>query len=292
MREEEESLWPRLAVFSSGAPRVLHGARLSGLTGVDLASQKTTYTSGRAAVRPLLAPPAGVSFPSQSATFGSPVCSVPGTQDEREASPGLPGLPFWDWEVVPGTSTPRRGDHGETNRSGETWSVLPGTGGASRGRDSWPACPPEVPDASATSRFPLLPSCLPGVSDSEELSSLQVLDADTFAFCCPSGRLGLVDTRQQGAPSEDVRPGPGPGGGSWCAGVRGGGPGPSIASLCSDGRLCLLDLRDLRRPVSSVQCPVSAPSPDPGLLRVTWAPGLDTCVAVSGMAEQELASVV
>lgn len=168
VREEEESLWPRVAVFSSGAPGVLHGVRLSSLTVVDLASQKTTYTSG--------------------------------------------------------------------------------------------------------------------ISDSEELSSLQVLDADTFAFCCPSGRLGLVDTRQQRAPSEDIHPGPGPSGGSWCAGVRGGGrgPGPSIASLCSDGRLCLLDPRDLRRPVSSVHCPVSTPSPDPELLRVTWAPGLDTCLAVSG----------
>ncbi|XP_054445265.1 WD repeat-containing protein 73 isoform X2 [Pteronotus mesoamericanus] len=121
-----------------------------------------------------------------------------------------------------------------------------------------------------------------GVSDSEELSSLQVLDADTFAFCCASGRLGLVDTRQKWAPSE--RGSPGPGGGRWCAEVRGGAqdPGPNIASLCSDGQLCLLDPRDLCSPVSSVQCPVSTPSPDPELLRVTWAPGLDRCLAISG----------
>ncbi|XP_032031419.1 WD repeat-containing protein 73 [Hylobates moloch] len=122
------------------------------------------------------------------------------------------------------------------------------------------------------------------VSDSEELSSLQVLDADTFAFCCALGRLGLVDTRQKWAPLENRSPGPGSGGKRWCAevGSWGQGPGASIASLGSDGRLCLLDPRDLCHPVSSVQCPVSIPSPDPELLRVTWAPGLKNCLAISG----------
>lgn len=132
--------------------------------------------------------------------------------------------------------------------------------------------------------------CLPGVSDSEELSSLQVLAADTFAFCCASGRLGLVDIRQKWAPSETISPRAGAAGGRWCAEVGGRGPGPSIASLGSDGQLCLFDPRDLSHPVSSVQCSVSAPSPDPELLRVTWAPGLDNCLAISGTAEQYLVS--
>ncbi|XP_005560453.3 integrator complex assembly factor WDR73 [Macaca fascicularis] len=168
VHEKEQSLWPRVAVFTSVAPRVLHGARLRSLQVVDLESRKTTYTSD--------------------------------------------------------------------------------------------------------------------VSDSEELSSLQVLDADTFAFCCASGRLGLVDTRQKWAPLENRSPGPGSGGERWCAevGSRGQGPGPSIASLGSDGHLCLLDPRDLCHPVSSVQCPVSIPSPDPELLRVTWAPSLKNCLAISG----------
>ncbi|XP_058592474.1 WD repeat-containing protein 73 [Neofelis nebulosa] len=168
VQEEEGSLWPRVAIFSSMAPGVLHGARLRGLKVVDLETQKTTYSSG--------------------------------------------------------------------------------------------------------------------VGDSEELSSLQVLDADTFAFCCASGRLGLVDIRQKWAPSENAGPGPGAAARRWCAEVGGRrrGPGPSIASLGSDGQLCLLDPRDLCHPVSSGQCPVSAPSPAPELLRVTWAPGLDDCLAISG----------
>ncbi|XP_004617562.1 WD repeat-containing protein 73 isoform X1 [Sorex araneus] len=166
VHEEEKGLWARVAVFSVPAPRILHGARLSGLRVVDLESQKTTYASG--------------------------------------------------------------------------------------------------------------------VSDSAPLSSLQALDADTFAFCCTSGRLGLVDTRQKWAPSENLRPSLGDW--SWCAEVRDKGqdPGPSLASLGSGGQVCLLDARDLSHPVSSVQCSVPTPSPDPELLRVTWAPGLDNCLAISG----------
>ncbi|XP_055479106.1 WD repeat-containing protein 73 isoform X1 [Psammomys obesus] len=167
-QDKEESLWPRVSVFSSAAPGILHGARLSGLRTVEVESLKMTYSSG--------------------------------------------------------------------------------------------------------------------TSDSEPLSSLQVLDADTFAFCGTSGRLGLVDTRQKWAPSETVSPSPGSSAERWCAEVRdrGQGPVPCIASLGSHGQLCLFDPRNLSQPVSSAQCPVSRPSPDPELLRVTWAPGLDNCLAISG----------
>ncbi|KAG8516387.1 WD repeat-containing protein 73, partial [Galemys pyrenaicus] len=123
-----------------------------------------------------------------------------------------------------------------------------------------------------------------GTGDSEALSSLQALDADSFAFCCASGRLGLVDTRRQWAPSECRRPSAaqGAGGGQWCAEVGGQGSGPHVASLCSDGQLRLHDPRDLCHPMSTVQCLVPVPSPKPELLRVTWAPSLDSCLAVSG----------
>lgn len=173
------------------------------------------------------------------------------------------------------------------------WLIQPGIGDASQRKGLVTSQPCQVPGPSDPSSFPFS-LCLPGVSDSEELSSLQVLDANTFAFCCTSGRLGLVDTRQKWAPAENASPSPRSSGGRWCADVRakGQGPGPSIASLCSDGQLCLLDPRDLCHPVRSVQCPVSTPSPDPELLRVTWAPGLDNCLAVSGTAEQGFASVV
>nr|XP_055182690.1 WD repeat-containing protein 73 isoform X2 [Nyctereutes procyonoides] len=127
----------------------------------------------------------------------------------------------------------------------------------------------------------------PGVLHGVRLSSLRVVDLESQKTTYTSGRLGLVDIRQKWAPSENVsngRGGPGAAGGRWCAEVGGKvrSPGPSIAILGSNGQLCLLDPRDLCHPVSSVQCLVSAPSPDPELLRVTWAPGLDNCLAISG----------
>lgn len=48
VQDREESLWPRVSVFSSVAPGILHGARLSGLRTVDIESQKITYSSGTA----------------------------------------------------------------------------------------------------------------------------------------------------------------------------------------------------------------------------------------------------
>lgn len=46
VQDKEESLWPRVSVFSSMAPGILHGARLSSLRTVDIESQKVTYSSG------------------------------------------------------------------------------------------------------------------------------------------------------------------------------------------------------------------------------------------------------
>ncbi|XP_033616988.1 WD repeat-containing protein 73 isoform X2 [Fukomys damarensis] len=128
--------------------------------------------------------------------------------------------------------------------------------------------------------FSMVPRLLHGV----QLSSLQVVDLESWKTMYSSGRLGLVDTRQSWAPLENSSQGPGSGGQRWCAEVRnrGQGPGPCFSSLGADGQLRLLDARDLCHPVSSVQCPVSTPSPDPELLRVTWAPCLDNCLAISG----------
>lgn len=64
VHEKEGHLWPRVAIFSSVAPGILHGVRLSSLKVVDLESQKTMYTSGTATAHALLAPPASVCLPA------------------------------------------------------------------------------------------------------------------------------------------------------------------------------------------------------------------------------------
>lgn len=196
------------------------------------------------------------------------------------------GLLFWVWGGGPASSAQPAECTCGTRGTGDVVRSAWGWWGASPRRGlatHWPG-PPAPSDCSSFSHSPRSP----GVSDDDVLSSLQVLDMYTFAFCCSSGRLGLVDTRQKWAPSENLGPGPGSAGRRWCAEAGGRGPGPSIARLGSDGQLCLLDPRDLCQPVSSVQCPVSTPSLEPELLRVTWAPGLDNCLAISGTAERTL----
>lgn len=61
MQEKEDRLWPRVAIFSSEAPGVLHGVRLSSLKVVDLESHQPTYSSGT--------PPAGIRLPARLSTF-------------------------------------------------------------------------------------------------------------------------------------------------------------------------------------------------------------------------------
>lgn len=58
VHESEEPLWPRVAVFPSVAPGILHGTRLSSLKVVDLDSQKTMYTSGTTVLSSSSPPPA------------------------------------------------------------------------------------------------------------------------------------------------------------------------------------------------------------------------------------------
>ena len=77
VREKEGRLWPRVAIFSSAAPGVLHGARLSSLKVVDLESQKTTYSSGTAAPCRLLKP-----HPAALEAESNPVCQLLGKRDE------------------------------------------------------------------------------------------------------------------------------------------------------------------------------------------------------------------
>lgn len=79
VHESDGPLWPRVAVFPSVAPGILHGVRLSSLKVVDLDSQKTTYTSGTAV------PSSSSASQLHSATLESkfsPVCPLLGKRDE------------------------------------------------------------------------------------------------------------------------------------------------------------------------------------------------------------------
>lgn len=94
------------------------------------------------------------------------------------------------------------------------------------------------------------------VSDSEELSSLQVLDVDIFVFCCVLGWLGFVDICQKWVLLENCSFGFGFVGERWCVevGSRGQGFGFSIVSFGLDGCFCFFDFWDFCYFVSLVQC--------------------------------------
>ena len=56
----------------------------------------------------------------------------------------------------------------------------------------------------------------------------------------------------------------------------------SVARLSSSCQVFVSDLRDLRAPVSKAQLDVQRKTTDNDFLKVTWAPALDNCLAVSG----------
>ena len=97
VHEREEPLWPRVAIFPSVAPGVLHGTRLSSLKVVDLHSQKTMYTSGTTGLSSSSAPqPCSATLESRF----SPVCPLLGKRGEGETRPGHRGSCSGCGEVV------------------------------------------------------------------------------------------------------------------------------------------------------------------------------------------------
>ncbi|XP_073190010.1 WD repeat-containing protein 73 isoform X3 [Lepidochelys kempii] len=124
-------------------------------------------------------------------------------------------------------------------------------------------------------------------SSSDEVSGLEFLDCNTLLACCVKGQLCLADVRQPQSPLGDTSVPSALSGAQWCMGV---GPGlqgsdvnaPTIARLSSGGQLILTDLRNIPKPLKSAKCKVSAASPSTEFLRVSWAPVLDGCLAISG----------
>ncbi|EMP25469.1 WD repeat-containing protein 73 [Chelonia mydas] len=124
-------------------------------------------------------------------------------------------------------------------------------------------------------------------SSSDEVSGLEFLDCNTLLACCVKGQLCLADVRQPQSPLGDTSVPSALSGEQWSMGV---GPGlqgsdvnaPTIARLSSGGQLILTDLRNIPKPLKSAKCKVSAASPSTEFLRVSWAPVLDGCLAISG----------
>ncbi|XP_014815027.1 PREDICTED: WD repeat-containing protein 73 isoform X3 [Calidris pugnax] len=122
---------------------------------------------------------------------------------------------------------------------------------------------------------------------SEELGGLAFLDPDTLLLCSAEGRLFLADLRQPRGPLEAASIPWAPCGERWCMGVGHGPPGSDLTSqpivcLSSGGHLTLTDVRKTSESLATVKCRVPSASSSGEFLCVSWAPALESCLAVSG----------
>lgn len=122
----------------------------------------------------------------------------------------------------------------------------------------------------------------------EELSGLAFLDCNALLLCCAKGQLCLADVRQPQSPLEAVSVPSAPCGERWCMGVGRGPQGSDsssrpVARLSSGGHLTLTDVRKTSESLASAKCRVPSPSSGAEFLCVSWAPALESCLAVSGM---------
>ncbi|NXP05455.1 WDR73 protein, partial [Thinocorus orbignyianus] len=118
---------------------------------------------------------------------------------------------------------------------------------------------------------------------SEELGGLAFLDADTLLLCSAEGQLFLADLRTPPSPLEAASISWGPCGERWCMAVGHGPPGSQpVVCLSSGGHLTLTDVRKTSESLATAKCKVPSPSSSGEFLCVSWAPALESCLAVSG----------
>ncbi|KAG7271999.1 hypothetical protein CRUP_012019, partial [Coryphaenoides rupestris] len=133
------------------------------------------------------------------------------------------------------------------------------------------------------------------MDSSEPLSSLQFVSPSVFLACGCNGNLYVVDTRSPALPPPTPVPPPLVAAVAastdplrWCMDASAGGSGPDaadcrVARLSSSAELVVSDLRNpggpVRRALLDVR-PFDGSAPDH--LRVSWAPALEDCLAVSG----------
>lgn len=117
------------------------------------------------------------------------------------------------------------------------------------------------------------------------LSSLQFVSGSVFVACACNGDLYVGDTRKPSALQNN--PAGGREGAHWCMGVKTDlsslDPSScSVARLSTSCQVVVSDLRDLRAPLCQAQLHVQRKTTGDDFMKVTWAPALDNCLAVSG----------
>nr|A5D8Q8.2 RecName: Full=WD repeat-containing protein 73 [Xenopus laevis] len=123
-----------------------------------------------------------------------------------------------------------------------------------------------------------------GVSGSDGVSTLCFLDSRTVFVCCMNGRQFIADIRMPGAASEGRVGEEGLSCVTWCSAVH-----PSkedvcstVASVSSEGHMCLTDPRNLSVPLKCATWCTPIPAASEQFLSICWAPALSDCISVSG----------
>ncbi|XP_040901310.1 WD repeat-containing protein 73 isoform X2 [Toxotes jaculatrix] len=117
----------------------------------------------------------------------------------------------------------------------------------------------------------------------DPLTSLQFLSDGLFLAGCCNGSIYVADTRTSAAPQ--LLPPPASSGESvlWWTDAS-AGPDPSscrVVRLSSSGQAVVSDLRNLGGAVSRAQLDTQTRRCGPDDVRLSWAPALDNCIAVS-----------
>ncbi|KAK0141075.1 WD repeat-containing protein 73 [Merluccius polli] len=124
---------------------------------------------------------------------------------------------------------------------------------------------------------------------SEPLSSLQFVSPSVFLACCRNGNLYAVDTRNPSLPPPTPVPPPAAVPMDpihWCMDASAGGSSPDaagcrVARLSSSAEVVVSDLRYPGSPTHRALLDIRTDGSALDHLRVSWAPALEDCVAVS-----------
>ncbi|XP_056118940.1 WD repeat-containing protein 73 [Rhinichthys klamathensis goyatoka] len=117
----------------------------------------------------------------------------------------------------------------------------------------------------------------------DSVSGLKFVNAHVFLICASNGTLLMGDTRDPLTalyPLEESKSGL-----HWSFGLRSDGSlseSSIVARLSSSAHILLSDLRDLLSPICQTQLNVQHSPPNNDFLNISWAPVLDSCLAVSG----------
>lgn len=126
-------------------------------------------------------------------------------------------------------------------------------------------------------------SCLcTDAASADPLSSLQFLSHSVFLAGCSNGSVYMADVRGSGSPHVSLPPASSTESALWWTEASAGPPACRILRVSSSGQMLVSDVRNLGKALSAAQLdagPVACSVDD---VRVSWAPTLDGCVAVSG----------